>query len=679
MTEHAASAAVKPLSPSAAGVLRLQRKCACGTHAPEGGECESCARERIQRKVAGGSSIDAMPASVHRALRSSGMPLESRTRKAMEAGFGHDFSNVRIHSDAAASESARAVNALAYTAGRDVVFASGQYAPHTMHGRRLLAHELAHVVQQQHLQAVPTGIGEPHSPLEYQADRAADRVVSGLAVSALPRAHAPLIAREIDGTRSTPAKDGGVDTVSRNVTPGKCALAPKLRASTTGDIGRSSAFLQIDLCRGSVAGQIRGELDYGDAIQQAGQAVGKLLSNAMSGQASQQVLSTFSNDLKQLKPGAQVRMNLLASNVFRLDITGIGGASVAGGATGKGTVRAEFDTGPVSVVVEGSVSGGSQEQTNYVITGNVVFGGKQQEAPNCRVCECSDPKITFACSHAPGKGGDKPPKAPERLQPRYIPYFFHYADITPNPRLVQMNQASLREAVNLIERDNYTIARIEGSASPEGPAQGKRGRFTNNTLLAEARALEGKKQLDTAIRQAMQSPARLSMRKDQLRGALSAGYPVVGRGELFGIGEKGEVVDPALMRHLQGALAPPAEGKADPLAKEHVTGAGLSADVQAETQADVEAFRTGKRGDKKLTQDQRLEAIYQPLRRALFVFDPPPPKLVDLRLSQKSGEKIVGEPFECAAEHRALFANVPIAKPFEGECKVPGKQGSQPK
>ncbi len=77
-----------------------------------------------------------------------GQPLNPAIRAFFEPRFGHDFSKVRIHADAQASESARAVNARAFTAGRDVVFGKGEYAPGTGEGRRLLAHELTHVVQQ---------------------------------------------------------------------------------------------------------------------------------------------------------------------------------------------------------------------------------------------------------------------------------------------------------------------------------------------------------------------------------------------------------------------------------------------------------------------------------------------------------------------------------------------------
>jgi hypothetical protein len=77
-----------------------------------------------------------------------GQPLDIATRNFFEPRFGQDFSSVRIHSDARAAESANAVNALAYTTGRDIVFAAGQYAPEGSAGRKLLAHELTHVVQQ---------------------------------------------------------------------------------------------------------------------------------------------------------------------------------------------------------------------------------------------------------------------------------------------------------------------------------------------------------------------------------------------------------------------------------------------------------------------------------------------------------------------------------------------------
>jgi hypothetical protein len=91
-----------------------------------------------------------VPPIVHEALSSTGQPLDPSTRSFMERRFNYDFSNVRVHTDWRAAESARAVQALAYTVGRDVVFDQGRYTNQTATGFNLLAHELAHVVQQEH-------------------------------------------------------------------------------------------------------------------------------------------------------------------------------------------------------------------------------------------------------------------------------------------------------------------------------------------------------------------------------------------------------------------------------------------------------------------------------------------------------------------------------------------------
>ena len=88
------------------------------------------------------------PARVQQALARPGQALEPAVRQEMTGRFGHDFSQVRVHADADAAHSARALDAQAYTVGRDIVFGAGRFAPETREGRRLLAHELTHVVQQ---------------------------------------------------------------------------------------------------------------------------------------------------------------------------------------------------------------------------------------------------------------------------------------------------------------------------------------------------------------------------------------------------------------------------------------------------------------------------------------------------------------------------------------------------
>lgn len=85
---------------------------------------------------------------VEHVVHSHGHPLDPATTSFFESRFGHNFGHVRVHTGSEAADSARSINALAYTAGSDIVFAHGRYAPHTDHGKHLLAHELAHTIQQ---------------------------------------------------------------------------------------------------------------------------------------------------------------------------------------------------------------------------------------------------------------------------------------------------------------------------------------------------------------------------------------------------------------------------------------------------------------------------------------------------------------------------------------------------
>jgi hypothetical protein len=180
----------------------LQRKCACGGTPGPTGECEACRKKRLQRKANDPSSFNSQPSEVppivDEVLRSPGQPLDPATRAFMEPRFGSprrsdapspsiglnesisisqvndpleseanaaaeramrprqtrmampqwDFSRIRVHADARAAQSAREVSALAYTIGEHIVFAANRFAPNTQAGQRLLAHELAHVIQQ---------------------------------------------------------------------------------------------------------------------------------------------------------------------------------------------------------------------------------------------------------------------------------------------------------------------------------------------------------------------------------------------------------------------------------------------------------------------------------------------------------------------------------------------------
>jgi hypothetical protein len=129
---------------------------------------------------------------VDEVLHTSGQPLDAATRSFMESRFGHDFSQVRVHTDTRAAESARAVNALAYTVGRDLVFDAGRYAPQTNPGRELLAHELTHVVQQNGDHAAPVRIiGPSNDSAEREADSVSASVMRATATPFIPLQSGP--------------------------------------------------------------------------------------------------------------------------------------------------------------------------------------------------------------------------------------------------------------------------------------------------------------------------------------------------------------------------------------------------------------------------------------------------------------------------------------------------------
>jgi hypothetical protein len=229
----------QPSQPAVKGVL--QRACACGQHTSDGGECEECKRKRMGtlQRAAIAPAPDIAPPIVHDVLRSPGQPLNAETRAYMEPRFGHDFSGararggaasapteelhissaddpleseadqiahqvigppdaqrsqqafshapfdlsqVRIHTDAPAATSAQAVSALAYTVGSHIVFGAGQYAPQTSAGKRLLAHELTHVGQQNN------GLYRcPDPATEQQFDQRASAIRNLDAYKGLPR------------------------------------------------------------------------------------------------------------------------------------------------------------------------------------------------------------------------------------------------------------------------------------------------------------------------------------------------------------------------------------------------------------------------------------------------------------------------------------------------------------
>ncbi len=166
-----------PVTPdTSAGVVRR-----CGSHACPAEGCSDDERQVVRRSAVDGDTTR-VPPIVADVLSRPGHPLDPATRSTMEGAFGQDFSQVRVHSDPAAAESALAVRANAYTLGRDVVFGGGKYAPGTLDGDRLVAHELTHVAQQggrARVRPSSLRLGEPSDHAEREAQQAAGYLAGG--------------------------------------------------------------------------------------------------------------------------------------------------------------------------------------------------------------------------------------------------------------------------------------------------------------------------------------------------------------------------------------------------------------------------------------------------------------------------------------------------------------------
>ena len=170
---------VRPIGSSADSGI-LQRKCDdcrgaadCDCHSP-GADAET--PSSVHRSAIHPGDPMYAPPSVHQVLRSPGHTLAPETQAFFEDRFAGDLSGVRVHSDAAAAESALAVNSLAYTVGQHVVFGASRYQPDTHTGRKLLAHELAHTLQQGVSQVPRPGellVTDPLEADEHEAERAA--------------------------------------------------------------------------------------------------------------------------------------------------------------------------------------------------------------------------------------------------------------------------------------------------------------------------------------------------------------------------------------------------------------------------------------------------------------------------------------------------------------------------
>lgn len=184
-----AAAGSRPDALTPAGLLHLQRA------AGNAGVGAMLARSEAGEEEAHGSPV-------HQVIADHGQPLDGDVRSVMEDRLGHDFSDVRVHTDPSAASSARSVQAHAYTVGNHVVFGEGRYRPDTDEGRHTLAHELTHVVQQRQgpVDGTPAAggirVSDPGDRFEREAERTAADAFAPTATSRPEPAPGPAVQRE---------------------------------------------------------------------------------------------------------------------------------------------------------------------------------------------------------------------------------------------------------------------------------------------------------------------------------------------------------------------------------------------------------------------------------------------------------------------------------------------------
>ena len=291
----------------------VQRRCACGGEVGPGGECAACRAKRVQKQAE-----STAPSIVHDVLRSPGTPLDSHVRREMEQRFGFDFRNVRIHSDARAAASASEVNAQAYTVGSNVVFDGGAFAPHSVAGKQLLAHELAHVTQQQGPIPGSLRIQPANAPHEAEANRMSQTALSGGTRTQSSLTASPTVARTFSAAASNCA-------AGRNGTPADVDTELPAMDIRAGEIAAEVATaLEADPVDASVRAALEGRFGLPPVFAN-GRSMNRLTG---AGVADQETAIT--GEIRILARRFRLSARTFAQTVFYRCVGPDGGSSIGG-------------------------------------------------------------------------------------------------------------------------------------------------------------------------------------------------------------------------------------------------------------------------------------------------------------------------------------------------------------
>jgi hypothetical protein len=504
-------AALRSLLEISPGPLKLRRTCDCG------GSCEDCRKEKVQRTAKNAAGPGYAPASVHQVLASSARSLPLSAQAFFQSRFRHDFSHVRVHTDEAAAHSAAQVNALAYTVGDHVVFGAGQYSPSSDPGRKLLAHELVHVVQQSAAGAASPqnklAVGTVDDPAEDEAEALASAAFGPGAHSA--PAHATPSSAAGPVLRRVPATPQGVHDFRHAEQP-------------LPDHGKRRLLRYIALCPCRVVDDPSSGLFYNPNLDDlvlvyrrcSGHLTwdfyGRLQSNA------QQALQVPAVPQGTASGGGTLHMGGTGTQ-GRIDLYGLGANDVSGGAVGAGAgglvqagqwtfyLSGEYrrllqpppgrspNTGQLEgLTCFGSIcvgASGTINDPNLGTSGSIIVRNRDSvprvEQETCTVCVCPRRRDYLCWEDHPEHPDTHPETVTRSLE---FHYYFAWNSSTAQSEASYLRSASERnfgEIARLLRTGRYHIVSIAGYASPEGTEHGSgrgRSRFQGNQPLSEARA-----------------------------------------------------------------------------------------------------------------------------------------------------------------------------------------------
>jgi hypothetical protein len=446
-------------------------------------------------------SLDTATESRIHSASTRGEPLPHQVRGFFEQGFGRDFSNVRVNTSGEADSAARSIDASAFTLGNTISFASGKYDPESDRGKRLLAHELAHTVQQSHSAPAPQRkirVGQSRDAHEHEADRAADAVLRNERAPSLTPVHA--VAQRApyaedfqpDGAKAASNQvkkqdtDGTWYRITRNATD-----QYETQVSWTQQPWKfkpkydfDNIWLEISVCRGYNV-----ELKFGADIPAALKSiVEKVVKAVVNGKdvgtavSSQDVTPFFKFLVEQggTRFTGGVKVSVTKDGVTKID------SEIA---VGKGACQGTLGS---SVTLDPS----KKKDPDWSIT-----GGFKCDLDPIKTKECPPdkqekiilkPVITYKYEKwVPAHEVAKIRKVPTLdRKSQYV--YFDYMNTTSNePDQAQRNLKSMEEIRTLL-KDGYVIKSIVGHTSPEGLMK-KTASFEGNTALAQRRAEAAKK------------------------------------------------------------------------------------------------------------------------------------------------------------------------------------------